>query len=112
MYLDPSTTDGKPDLELIKCIYRGKTLLVPQLKGRLHLKGDNTGDLYVRYENDTNVNAYVFSTLSDSNNLKLEPHNDIAFNTNGANERMVINSARRVGIGTDPTVTQTSRKKW
>ena len=46
--------------------------------------------------------------LSDSNNLKLEPHNDIAFNTNGANERMVINSAGRVGIGTDPTVTQTS----
>ena len=87
----------------------GKQVVVLQHKGRLHLKGDNTGDLYVRYENDTNVNAYVFQDQSDSNNLKLELTNDIAFNTNGANERMVINSASgRVGIGTDPTVTQTS----
>ena len=106
VFSDPSTTDGKPDLGTSSYkmhIPSGKTTTsTTNHKGRLHLKGDNTGDLYVRYENDTNVNAYVFQDQSDSNNLKLESHNDIAFNTNGANERMVINSAGRVGIGTDP----------
>lgn len=106
VFSDPSSTDGKPDLGTSSYkmhIPSGKTSTsTTNHKGRLHLQGDNTGDLYVRYENDTNVNAYVFQDQSDSNNLKLETHNDLCFNTNGANERMVINSAGRVGIGTDP----------
>ena len=106
VFSDPSSTDGKPDLGTSSYkmhIPSGKTSSsTTNHKGRFHLQGDNTSDLYLRYENNTNVNAYLFQDQSDSNNFKMESHNDICFNTNGANERMVINSAGRVGIGTDP----------
>ena len=54
--------DWQHDMGVKNIITTGKVLFANMYatEGRLHLKGDNTGDLYVRYENDTNVNAYVF----------------------------------------------------
>lgn len=106
VFSDPSSTDGKPNLGGTSPklhIPSGKTSSSTTThRGRLGLHGDNTSDLYVRFENTSGNNAYVFQDQSDSNNFKLESHNDICFNTSGANERMVINSSGRVGIGTDP----------
>ena len=106
VFSDPSSTDGKPDLSGTSPklhIPSGKTSgSTTTHRGRIGLHGDNSSDLYVRFENTSGNNAYIFQDQSDSNNFKLESHNDICFNTSGANERMVINSSGRVGIGTDP----------
>ena len=96
-----SGTSGTPDLANAKIIIPRSTSsgTTTTHKGRLFLDGDNSSDLYIRFQNNTE-NAYIFQDQSDSNKLKIESANDICFNTNGANERVRIENTGDVGIGT------------
>ena len=69
----------------------------------VRITGNNTGDTRLRIDNGSS-NHYIFDDQSDSNNFKIEAAagKDLCFNTNGANERMVIESGGNVGIGMNP----------
>ena len=99
VFSPPSATSSQPDYGNAKMHIPSGTSSATTTthKGRLFLDGDNTDDLYIRFQNNTE-NAYIFQDQSNSNAFKLESANDIAFNTNGANERMRINSAGDVTI--------------
>jgi len=73
--------------------------LAVQGSGGLRIDGDNTGDISMLLRNGT-VNHYIFSDQSDGNSLDLGSQNSMAFNTDGANERMRILSTGEVAIGT------------
>ena len=101
----PSVTSGIPDFANAKVTIPNGTSssTTTTHKGRLFLSGDNTDDLYIRFQNNTE-NAYIFQDQSNSNSFKMESANDIAFNTNGPNERMRINSAGDVTISNALTI--------
>jgi len=55
---------------------------------------------FFRYDGDTGIIGSATSIGGASNQLGIRASNDILFATNGANERMRITSAGKVGIGT------------
>jgi len=73
--------------------------LAVQGSGGLRIDGDNTGDVSMLLRNGT-VNHYIFSDQSDGNCFDFSSQNNMAFNTDGANERMRILSTGEVAIGT------------
>jgi hypothetical protein len=99
------SSEGIPDLSTAKINIPRSTAsgATTTHKGRIFLSGNDTSDLYIRFANDTSdtENAYVFQDQSDNNALKLESHDDIAFHTNGVNERMRIASSGKVTINND-----------
>ncbi len=67
--------------------------------GGILLDGDDTGDARIQLENGGGTHA-IFDDQSDNNNLKLESASgrSIAFNTDGSNERMVVQSDGRLRV--------------
>ena len=98
----PSGTSGVPDLSNAKVTIPNGTSsgTTTTHKGRVFLNGDNTSDLYIRFQNNTE-NAYLFQDQSDSNTFKLESANSIAFNTGGPSERMRISSSGDITVEQD-----------
>jgi hypothetical protein len=68
----------------------------------LRIEGDNTGDVRLRMINNSGISHYIFDDQANNNALKIESGTgaDLAFKTNGSNERMRILSTGEVGIGT------------
>jgi len=65
----------------------------------IRLQGDNTGDLIFQMDNGDGEH-YIFDDYSDGHALDIESANDLAFNTNGPNEKMRLTSDGNLGIGT------------
>jgi hypothetical protein len=68
-------------------------------RGGILLDGDNTQDAFIQFENGGSSN-YIYADQSDNNNLKLEAGTGKNVNilTDGANERMVVQSDGRVRV--------------
>ena len=67
--------------------------------GGILLDGDDSGDARIQFENGGGIHT-IFDDQSDNNNLKLESPSgrSIAFNTDGSNERMVVQSDGRLRV--------------
>lgn len=70
--------------------------------GGIAVMGDGVGDLRIRLDNNTTTDGYIFQQAAKGNDLTIES-SQLRFNTNGANERMLIDSSGNVGIGYDPS---------
>ena len=68
-------------------------------RGGILIDGDDTQDAFLQFENGGGSH-YIFDDQSDNNTLKLESATGkgIKFNTDGANERVVIQSDGRVRV--------------
>jgi hypothetical protein len=69
--------------------------------------GDSSNGIYARlnaseFEFKRNGAANTIKTVGSSNNLTLESSTNLIFNTNGASERMRIDTSGNVGIGNSP----------
>ena len=64
----------------------------------LRVEGDGTGDARGLFLSNTGGAHYIFDDVSDANSLVVQSANDLAFWTNGVNERMLIREAGEVGI--------------
>lgn len=65
----------------------------------IHIDGNDTGDARLSIENGGG-NHFIFDDDSNNHALKIESSDDLAFNTNGPNERMRIDGTTgNVGIG-------------
>ena len=67
----------------------------------IKIDGSGTGDLRIWMNNGAGGH-FMFDDISDANTFKIESANDLAFNTNGANERMRIDDNGEVAINTSP----------
>lgn len=69
-------------------------------RGGMLLEGDNTQDIFIQMTNDVAGSNYIYTDQSDGNFLKLESGSgkDIEFLTDGANERMAVQSDGRVRV--------------
>lgn len=69
-------------------------------RGGILIEGDNTQDVFIQMTNDVSGSNYIYTDQSDGNFLKLESGagKDIEFLSDGANERMAVQSDGRVRI--------------
>ncbi|MCB0754228.1 MAG: hypothetical protein H6603_05655 [Flavobacteriales bacterium] len=69
-------------------------------RGGILIEGDNTQDVFIQMTNDVAGSNYIYTDQSDGNFLKLESGSgkDIEFLTDGANERMAVQSDGRVRV--------------
>lgn len=69
-------------------------------RGGILIEGDNTQDVFIQMTNDVAGSNYIYTDQSDANFLKLESGSgkDIEFLTDGANERMAVQSDGRVRV--------------
>lgn len=69
-------------------------------RGGMLIEGDNSQDLFIQMTNDVSGSNYIYTDQSESNFLKLESGSgkDIEFLTDGANERMAVQSDGRVRV--------------
>jgi hypothetical protein len=69
-------------------------------RGGILIEGNNTQDVFIQMTNDVAGSNYIYTDQSDGNFLKLESGSgkDIEFLTDGANERMAVQSDGRVRV--------------